>query len=104
MQDSESLIIVQSTFPDELCAEKISKELVNEKLAACAQIHSPVTSFYIWEESLQSTKEFPVSFKVSNAKHAEFRKLFLSLHPYDVPQYYWLDAQSSQEFGHWVNA
>ncbi|MEW5818371.1 MAG: divalent cation tolerance protein CutA, partial [Spirochaetota bacterium] len=38
-------------------AENMAREIVEKRLAACAQVSSPVTSFYWWDGKLQQETE-----------------------------------------------
>ena len=102
MQDS--IIIVQTTFPSEQVAAKVAKTLITEKLAACAQVGSAVKSYYRWEGELYTEEEWPVTFKLSEKYHQEFREKLLELHPYDVPQYYHYAVTASVGYDEWVNS
>ena len=39
-------------------AEKIAKSLLEKRLAACAQIIGPMTSYFHWQEKLDSAQEY----------------------------------------------
>src|SRR5215212_4410076 len=75
-----------STFPDAETARRIARELVNEKLVACANILPPVESIYRWQGKLEQSTEVLVLFKLSAARYPEFEAKLKELHPYDVPE------------------
>ncbi len=49
-------------------ARKLAKTLVEQKLAACAQI-SEIESFYTWENDVQNGQEFRIMFKTTKDKY-----------------------------------
>lgn len=103
MQDSVNIILVNTTFPDEKSAHTISEKLIEEGLCACIHLHAPVTSLYIWEGKLEKEKEIPATFKLAPQKEKVFRSVFLTLHPYDIPQYYMTEASASDSYGKWIS-
>ncbi len=67
-------------------AEKISSALVDERLAACAQISGPVTSVYRWEGKVETTEEWMCTMKTREALYDDIEAEVLSIHSYDTPE------------------
>ncbi len=67
-------------------AEKIAHFLVKEKLAACAQVSGPITSFYWWQGQIESSGEWVCKAKTLRGKYIEIEKAVRKIHPYEVPQ------------------
>ena len=84
MSESE-FVFVYSTFPDESSARKIAIELVSRKLAACANIHAPMTSIYEWQGTLETALEVPVFIKTRRLLTEAVLAAARALHPYTVP-------------------
>jgi len=80
------LIAVVSTFPSKEEAEKVGKSLVEERLAACAQVGGAIESFNWWEGKVESSREWPLTVKTLKEKYREVEKRIKELHPYEVPQ------------------
>jgi len=80
------VLLVISTFPDAETAGRIARELVIEKLAACANIAQPVHSIYRWQGKVEDASETMVFFKTTPQRFARFQAKLRSLHPYDVPE------------------
>jgi periplasmic divalent cation tolerance protein len=78
-------VFVYSTFPDAGSARRVAETLVERKLAACVNIHGPMTSFYEWEGKLTVDNEFAAFIKTSRAKSGEAIATAKPLHPYSVP-------------------
>lgn len=67
-------------------AIRIAKALVQEKLVACAQIHSDMTSVYRWNGQLETSKEVPLHLKTINDHWEEVKRVITSMHSYEVPE------------------
>ena len=61
-----SYIIALSTFSTKKQAEKVSKTLIKEGLAACVNIIDRVNSIYRWEDKIVSEKEILILIKTLN--------------------------------------
>jgi periplasmic divalent cation tolerance protein len=100
---AEKILLVLSTFPDAEIARRISKELVSERFAACANILPSVESIYRWKEKIESGNETFVFFKVSEERQLAFQDKLRSLHPYDVPEIIFVPVASGlPEYLQWV--
>ena len=93
---------VFSTAPDRECAEKISKVLLDEGLAACAQIGAGMVSQYVWKGERQSQAECPVCIKTSERALEKLRARYAKLHPYECPEWLVVRAEASEEYFKWV--
>ena len=68
-------------------ARTISNTLIVKKLAVCVQLEGPITSFYTWNNKLESSTEYRlmIKFIAQNAhKIEEFLKMTSS---YDTPEW-----------------
>ncbi len=59
----DDYIIILVTTKDKEEAEKISQALLKERLIACANIVSPVTSFFHWAGKIERAEECLVVMK-----------------------------------------
>lgn len=84
MSDTE-FVFVYSTFPDADSAKRVAEELVRSKLAACVNIHGPMTSIYEWQGKLESGPEFAAFIKTRRALVHDVIATARKLHPYTVP-------------------
>ncbi|MEY2530093.1 MAG: periplasmic divalent cation tolerance protein, partial [Verrucomicrobiota bacterium] len=57
------VLLALSTFTDAATARRISNQLVEEKLAACANLLPPIESIYRWKEKIETGSEIIVLFK-----------------------------------------
>ena len=100
---AEKILLALSTFPDRETAQRISKELVTEKFAACANILPSIESIYRWKEKLESGNETLVFFKVSEDRQSAFQHKLRSLHPYEVPEIIFVPVSGGlPEYLRWV--
>ena len=80
------VLIAFCTFPDAEIASRIANEIVEQDLAACANILPGVRSIYRWEGKLESSDEVLVIFKLGATLYSKFETAIRSLHPYEVPE------------------
>ena len=79
-------LLVFTTLPSADKAAELAKVLVEERLAACANLLPAIRSIYRWQGKLQDENEVLVLLK-TRAEHLERLKLrILELHPYEVPE------------------
>ncbi len=79
-------IIVLCTINDLEKAKEIAKIIVEEKLAACANILPKGTSIYFWKEEVVEDEEYLMIFKTRKMLFEELKFKLLKLHPYDTPE------------------
>jgi periplasmic divalent cation tolerance protein len=66
-------------------AARIGRTLVEERLAACAQIFA-IDSVYRWEGAIEQSAEWMIHIKTSAEAAAALTDRILVLHSYDVPE------------------
>jgi periplasmic divalent cation tolerance protein len=79
-------IVVLVTCGSEEEALKIAHSLVDEHLAACVNLVSPVRSIYRWEGKIWDEKEWLLIIKTQRQRFEELEKKVKSLHSYSVPE------------------
>ncbi|HEY2029088.1 MAG TPA: divalent-cation tolerance protein CutA [Myxococcales bacterium] len=79
-------LIVLTTLPNADSAAALAKTIVDERLAACANILPAVRSIYRWQDKVQDEPEVLVLFKTQRAHFDGLRSRILELHPYEVPE------------------
>jgi len=83
---SEEVLLVLSTFPDVEVARRISRQIVDERCAACANIIPQIESIYWWEGKVATGGEALVLFKTSAGRYDALETTLRQLHPYEVPE------------------
>jgi periplasmic divalent cation tolerance protein len=79
-------IVILVTAKDEQEAEKISQWLLKERLIACANIVSPVTSFFHWSGQTEKAEECMIVMKSRRDLFAPVAEHVKRLHSYEVPE------------------
>ena len=82
----EQDFIALSTFADSEIARSIAHKLVEERLAACANIVPQIESIYHWKGKIESSTEILVIFKTTRERYPAFEQRLKALHPYEVPE------------------
>jgi periplasmic divalent cation tolerance protein len=77
---------VTTTLPDQSAAERLATILVEERLAACAQVAGPISSTYRWEGKIDRAGEWQVHLKTTVSRLPGLQARIRELHPYDVPE------------------
>ena len=78
---------VTTTLPSGAAAEQIAARLVEERLAACAQVLGPVSSTYLWKGQIEQAAEWYCNLEDHGdaaCRHCSER--IRELHPYEVPE------------------
>ncbi len=79
------IILVYITTPNVAEAKKIASALVQEKLAACANILPQISSVFYWNGGLQETDESLLLLKTSQNKFTALQQRVKELHSYELP-------------------
>jgi periplasmic divalent cation tolerance protein len=80
-----SVVSVYAVFADAEEAERIGRIVVEERLAACINILSPVRSIYRWKGAVESAAEVAAILKTTDAATDRLIARIAALHSYDVP-------------------
>ncbi|MEN6488767.1 MAG: divalent-cation tolerance protein CutA [Smithella sp.] len=81
-----SYIQVTTTTETREEAQKIARCLVEQKLAACAQIAGPITSTYRWKGKVETAEEWLCLIKTQESLYSELEKTIIGLHSYETPE------------------
>jgi periplasmic divalent cation tolerance protein len=79
-------IVVFVTCASEEEGLKIANALVEEHLAACVNLISPIRSIYRWEGKIWNEKEWLLIIKTRQDRFGELERKVRSLHSYSVPE------------------
>jgi periplasmic divalent cation tolerance protein len=96
------LVLVLTTMPDDSRADELARSLVDERLAACVNVHGPMVSIYRWKGQLEREAERQLVIKTTRARLAELEARLRALHPYDVPEFVVIDADGSSAYAAWA--
>jgi periplasmic divalent cation tolerance protein len=79
-------MVVLVTCGSEDEALKIARTLVEEHLAACVNLVSPIRSIYRWEGKIWDEREWLLVIKTQKQRFEELERKVKSLHSYSVPE------------------
>jgi periplasmic divalent cation tolerance protein len=80
-----SVISVYAVFADAEEAERIAGQVVEERLAACANLFGPVGSIYRWRGKVERAEEVAAIFKTTEVLAEALITRIAGLHSYEVP-------------------
>ncbi len=83
---AEEVLIILTTWPDADTARVAARTIVEEKLAACANIVPAVESIYRWEGKVESAREVLMILKTTIARYQMLETRLRALHTYEVPE------------------
>lgn len=85
------------TAPDLEVAERLATQLVEERVAACANLVRGITSIYRWEGRVERAEEVLLILKTSDERLPDLVARAAELHPYDVPEILALEVPTGHE-------
>jgi periplasmic divalent cation tolerance protein len=88
-------VLVTASSSDE--AVNIASALVEEHLAACANIVGPIRSIYRWQEAIEDAEEHLLIVKARAADFAALEARVRELHSYDLPEIIALPLRAGSE-------
>ena len=98
-----SAIVVLVTASNEDEAAKIGKALVEERLAACANIIPKIRSIYRWEGKVADEPEAMMLIKTTDGAFDALLERVKELHSYSVPEIIALPiGAGSSEYLSWI--
>ena len=97
------IVSVYATFGSEEEARRIGRTLVEERLAACANILGACHSIYRWQGKIEEAEEVAAIFKVTAGGADPLVRRIGELHSYDLPAaVVWPIAEAPDDYRRWV--
>ena len=99
------IVTVYATFPSEAEARRIGRTLVEERLAACANVLGPCRSVYRWQGSVEEAEEVAALFKTRKGQAQALIARLGELHSYEVPAaVVWPISDALAPYADWVHS
>jgi len=98
-----SFCTIYITFGSEEDAQRISKQLVEERLAACANIF-PIKSIYEWNAVLQNEQEWVAILKTTHDRWVALKSRVDEIHPYEVPCIMKIEVEANEKYEAWIKS
>jgi periplasmic divalent cation tolerance protein len=96
-------LLVVTTAGSEAEAQKIAKQVVERRLAACVNIVPRIQSVYRWEGKVETAEEFLLIIKTTRARDADVQAAIRELHSYDLPECIVISMEGgSSEYLKWI--
>ncbi len=80
-----SFCMIYVTVNSQEEAEKIASTVIEENLAACANLLGPMISIFSWKGDLQREEEVAMLLKTTESNVALLTKRITTLHSYECP-------------------
>jgi periplasmic divalent cation tolerance protein len=80
-----SILSIYAVFANAEEAERIGRIVVEERLAACINILSPVRSIYRWKGEIETADEVAAILKTHHWRSDALMERIAELHSYEVP-------------------
>lgn len=98
-----AIVTVYATFADADEADRIAGILIEERLAACANILGPCRAIYRWKGVVERGDEVAALFKTRADMAADLIARLCELHSYEVPAaVVWPIAETLPAYAEWV--
>lgn len=86
-------------------AGKLARQLLRERLIACANLLPGVRSLYWWKGRMESARETLILMKTPARQVSRLMRRIRQLHPYEVPEIVALPvARAHKPYAEWVAA
>ncbi len=82
----QSFLVIYITCPSYKEAERLSRLLLQEKLAACCNIIKSVKSLFLWKGKVDEAEESLMIVKTQQSRLDALVQFVQNHHPYDVPE------------------
>lgn len=79
------LCVAYGTAPTARLADRIAREAIAARAAACVHRLPRIRSTYRWKGRVESAWEYPLLFKLRTDRMAQLTSLFIRRHPYECP-------------------
>jgi periplasmic divalent cation tolerance protein len=105
MSVAADVVIVLTTAPADARADRWAESLVAERLAACVNVHAPMTSVYRWKGAIERDAERQMVIKTTRDRVPALAARLCELHPYELPEFIVIAvADGSDAYLGWVHA
>jgi len=80
------IFLVFTTLPDAASAEKLARQIIETRAAACVNQLAPCTSTYRWEDTIETATEVPLLIKTTKEAYPRLEKSIREAHHYELPE------------------
>ncbi|WP_406662372.1 divalent-cation tolerance protein CutA [Methanolobus sp. ZRKC3] len=94
------IIHTTTSTPEE--AKKIASYLVENKLAACVNMHS-ISSVYSWNGKTEEDHEIALSIKTTSENLDAVSEAIKSMHSYELPAIIYWEIDGDKDYLKWIS-
>ncbi|HEX5364097.1 MAG TPA: divalent-cation tolerance protein CutA [Gallionella sp.] len=80
------VLVVLTNLPDAASAERLARQLIEQRLAACVNQLAPCNSTYRWQGEIETATEVPLLIKTTRAAYPLLEQAIRAAHPYELPE------------------
>jgi len=91
------MFVAWTTTAERADADRLARGAVEARLAVCAQVDGPITSYYHWEGKLEQAQEFRICFKYLPGNASALGSWVQRHHPYATPEWIEVAAENAGE-------
>ncbi len=103
MDDSPEPVLIYITVPGREVGLSLGRLLVEQGLAACANLVDNVTSIYSWQGEIQQDAECILLANTISSRTSQVVDLIRENHPYDLPAVLFIPiSDGHQAFLDWI--
>lgn len=82
----EKYLQVFTTLDKKDAADQMAREVVEKRMAACAQVIGPINSTYWWQGKVEVSEEWLCLMKTTQDLYKGLEETIKTIHSYDVPE------------------
>jgi periplasmic divalent cation tolerance protein len=102
---SEQVLVILVTVANQKEAIRIGQEMVNAKLAACANIIPRIQSIYRWKGKVVRAQEVLLILKSTRARYRALENAIKAMHTYETPEIIgWPVKEGLDQYIGWVRS
>jgi periplasmic divalent cation tolerance protein len=99
----ERAVLVYTTWPSIVEAERAGRSLVEQRLAACVNILPGMISHYWWRGALERAEEAVAIFKTRESLTGSLRLALKAMHPYETPCFFTVATEAiDPDYQRWI--
>lgn len=82
----KEILLIITNLPDTDSADRLARQLVESRAAACVNRLAPCSSIYRWQGNIETATEVPLLIKTARDAYPRLESLIRELHPYELPE------------------
>ena len=100
-----NVVVILTTMPDDARTDELARALVEERLAACVNVHASMRSVYRWKDAVEREPERQLVIKTTRERVSAIEARLRQLHPYELPEFLVVPVEAGSEaYLAWVSA